>query len=262
MKTEILMGLSKLDVKNDDHWTSNGSPRMDVVQQLVGNDTLTRKMVTDAAPQFSRENPDLPGFIGDGKGPEADAIHAAAAAEGAKDVKEAGQTVPGETFAETPPEETASAGAETGEVEAQEDEGYILDLSPDVIFRDPIKVQAFIAEMSVIISGMQKEKEQLQAKIVKWSQINEKARNTLQRMQRGRDGDPNQKAIKDYMVTQAKVRAERLERTRKFLEAGVNAREVAQELIHTSRIDQALQARKSQRGSTRPSMPVRGVNAG
>lgn len=56
MKDQILAALQMLDVANDDHWTQDGSPKMSVVVQLVGDETITRKQVIDAAPDFNRAN--------------------------------------------------------------------------------------------------------------------------------------------------------------------------------------------------------------
>lgn len=56
MKDQILAALQMLDVANDDHWTQDGSPKMSVVVQLVGDENITRKQVIDAAPNFNRAN--------------------------------------------------------------------------------------------------------------------------------------------------------------------------------------------------------------
>ncbi len=49
----IHAALQALDPKNDDHWTADGLPRLDVVK------AGTRAAVTAAAPNFSRANPVL-----------------------------------------------------------------------------------------------------------------------------------------------------------------------------------------------------------
>lgn len=54
----IVDALATLDPQNDDHWTSDGLPRMDVLEALCGH-TLTRADVTAAAKGFSRRNPTL-----------------------------------------------------------------------------------------------------------------------------------------------------------------------------------------------------------
>jgi hypothetical protein len=56
----IKEALLKLDPTNDDLWTEDGLPRVDVLSALVGK-ALERKDVTDAAPLFTRANPVVDG---------------------------------------------------------------------------------------------------------------------------------------------------------------------------------------------------------
>lgn len=56
MQDKILIALEELDVKNDDHWTDNGQPRLDVVEQLVG-EKVSRQAINKVAKTFNRENP-------------------------------------------------------------------------------------------------------------------------------------------------------------------------------------------------------------
>lgn len=48
--------LAKLDVENDSHWTADDAPDVKVVQELVGDDTVTRDHIREVAPVFSRKN--------------------------------------------------------------------------------------------------------------------------------------------------------------------------------------------------------------
>lgn len=59
MSMTLEKALASLDPTNADLWTSDGSPKMDVLQGLTGDMTLTRAKVRQAAPAFSRENPTL-----------------------------------------------------------------------------------------------------------------------------------------------------------------------------------------------------------
>lgn len=52
---EIKEALAQLDAFDDDQWTADGLPKLDVVSGMVG-ERVTRQQVTDAAPQFNREN--------------------------------------------------------------------------------------------------------------------------------------------------------------------------------------------------------------
>lgn len=53
--SKITEALSKLDPNNDNHWTSDGLPRIDTVKMLAGNPALTREMITAEVPSFSRQ---------------------------------------------------------------------------------------------------------------------------------------------------------------------------------------------------------------
>ncbi|PIX38129.1 MAG: hypothetical protein COZ56_21320 [Armatimonadetes bacterium CG_4_8_14_3_um_filter_58_9] len=50
---EILEAVMGLSPANDDHWTTDGLPRLDAVENLLGA-SVTRKQVTNAAPDFNR----------------------------------------------------------------------------------------------------------------------------------------------------------------------------------------------------------------
>lgn len=55
-KSTIIEALLKLDPATDEHWTSDGQPKVDVVQTLASDGTITRKNIIDAAPDFTRSN--------------------------------------------------------------------------------------------------------------------------------------------------------------------------------------------------------------
>jgi len=55
---DIKEALGQLDPFNDEQWTDAGVPATKAVSEIVGK-TVSRKEITDAAPKFTRENPDL-----------------------------------------------------------------------------------------------------------------------------------------------------------------------------------------------------------
>lgn len=59
MTAKIIEALQKLDTANDNHWTADGLPRIDTVKMLASDQTLTRDVITAAAPNFSRSNADF-----------------------------------------------------------------------------------------------------------------------------------------------------------------------------------------------------------
>lgn len=50
---EVLEAVHALDPQNDEHWTADGQPRLDAVENMLGGD-VSRKQVTNAAPDFTR----------------------------------------------------------------------------------------------------------------------------------------------------------------------------------------------------------------
>lgn len=50
---DIKAALAKLDPANDEHWTTDGLPRLDAIEALVGA-AVARKDITNAAPEFTR----------------------------------------------------------------------------------------------------------------------------------------------------------------------------------------------------------------
>lgn len=53
---DIIEALTALKSDNDEHWTNNGLPRVDVLKEMTGVDGLTRSVIDEAAPDYTREN--------------------------------------------------------------------------------------------------------------------------------------------------------------------------------------------------------------
>ena len=58
MEQKIRDALENLDVNNDDHWTAEGMPRLDVVKDAVGT-AVSRADITAAAKGFTRKTLNL-----------------------------------------------------------------------------------------------------------------------------------------------------------------------------------------------------------
>ena len=57
MNIELIKGaLAKLDTANNDHWTSDGAPRLEAVNKHLPA-PVTRKDLNELAPSFTRDNP-------------------------------------------------------------------------------------------------------------------------------------------------------------------------------------------------------------
>jgi|GEM_PF-6358505 len=57
MKDKIIEALARLDTANDEHWTTEGLPRLDVMKEIVGG-SVSRSDVTEAVKGFTRNNPE------------------------------------------------------------------------------------------------------------------------------------------------------------------------------------------------------------
>lgn len=54
-EVDITSALEQLNLEDDSQWTSDGLPKIDVMRELTGDKDLTRKQLTEAAPQFTRD---------------------------------------------------------------------------------------------------------------------------------------------------------------------------------------------------------------
>ncbi|MCP5006170.1 MAG: hypothetical protein GY941_19850 [Planctomycetes bacterium] len=54
----LIAALAQMDTANDEQWTADGKPKLEVVAQILGEPT-TRAKIKAAAPDFSRTNPEL-----------------------------------------------------------------------------------------------------------------------------------------------------------------------------------------------------------
>ena len=52
----IAAALEQLDDDNDDHWTQLGLPRVDAIEIIMGDSSVTRQEINVVAPDFSRPN--------------------------------------------------------------------------------------------------------------------------------------------------------------------------------------------------------------
>lgn len=228
----ITLALKKLDPTNDDHWTSDGAPRMDAVHAVAEDESITRKQVTDAWPEFNRE---------------------VAAAQDVEEPKEgnAPEEKPSETEAEKPKEAEASQEGEKQASEEDPKEGEKQASETEhaehrrVVQLD--KVQEEYEALSEEIVELQAQVRALQEKLkVKNHQLTMLA--PLVKTP-GYDHREDQKARMDYIKSQTRNRAER---------AG-SAAEVLSKLnlanVGKSPLDQAM-ARKTQRGTQRPQYPA------
>lgn len=225
----ILKALEQLDPAKDEHWTADGMPRVDVVAGLTGNEAVKRADITQAAPQFTREN--LPNREnGDAK---------------AHDRSEETETRPVD-----PPEVTGEDG---GSKVGSEPNPHDLPPGPNAEqVKGLLDEQAALQEELITAQRAVEEAKRHEA------EVNERANALNRRIDTLEKTDPNFgiRGIKAYLATQHQVRMEKAGRVSKFMD-GMKPGEVREALITKSKLDTAMSGRKPPLGSGRPNFPRR-----
>lgn len=233
----IKEALEKLDPTDDSQWTADGAPLVDLVSKLHGK-VLTRKEITDEAPNFNRES----------------------WAKTLTDLSEAGFSEPSSEEAvdqtateEAVADESDEAAEEVATIETvtlSVDEALALT-SQDFIDQPALcelAIGVFDAQAAALKEGVKKLQEQIEVLLNRSASLQDFQRKLM----------PPQNAIKDYIAGQNKIREQKAARTEAFLANGTNAADLKNALTTKSPIDAALGNRKPEPGTTRPArMPDR-----
>lgn len=221
MNQKILDALLKLDINNDEHWTSDGLPRMDAIEAILGDKGISRQQVTAAKPGFSRA--------------------VAAAAQAAQAQGEQGSTEPAVQTAPAaaqPPSTTEPEGTTSKE----EDELEVDDTDEPAVAeaRHALKeAQKELAELDLARAEVKRLYEEKNAEVDKLTDALEAlvGKETV--------GD----AIQGYLARQRQTLQERADRMNIIRQSGVNLAELGRNL--KAPIDAAM-ARKTGYGGGRP----------
>ena len=211
-KVSLKDALGMLDPKNDYDWTSDGFPRMAAVETLVDDESITRKDVTDADPEFYRHV--------------------------AQERSQAEADASVETEVEKSPRSEAKAERiESGLQTRHKAQTQVQEVNPEEALRTEIQ------EVGKAIEELATE----QADIVKLSDNLKRHQARLQaKTMRQHSPEADTKARMVFIESQNDLRAKRHEKGRKIMaligKDGMNP---------TSRLDQAMR-RKTARGTRRP----------
>lgn len=119
---KILDAVRQLDVNNDNHWTTDGLPRLDTVRLLAGDGAISREAVETAAPDFKRSSAATYGLQGAG---------AAGNGSGAEGTGMPDQSVRDAATPPTAPSADALRGADNATLLAQASEPGLGNLNAD-----------------------------------------------------------------------------------------------------------------------------------
>jgi hypothetical protein len=246
--------IARLDNTNDEHWTADGLPRIDAIHTLTGDETITRKQVTDAVPGYTRMIASQRASV-----PQPDATPSA--------------TDPSTPASNAPPAPTGAAAPpikkplEPPQVENENDSLQvdappleIVDVlampigdvlaSPGLTDRGLEAINVKVAERLKAKAGIEEELKQLYAK----SQILTRSKVLHDRTLKAQG--KKRTHVQDYLEAQRKSREERAARAQRFIDAGTTAADVAERMRGGSKIDAAMRQRKPTPGSQRPALRV------
>lgn len=243
MKDKILEALSQLDPLNDDHWTTDGAPRMDAIEAIVGDKSITRKDIVNAAPDFNREKASQPPEDDEQSGDQGEAQENQTNGEGSQEQQpnpddEQGKD-PDLEDQEDKDEPQGELEIPTGQTEAEFIQ-WMLTLKANDLesLEETLKEQ-----INQLAQGIEQAKEL----IIKTRRA---VTATRQRIQQIVPGSTNQDAINDFIKAQNAARAAKVARRNEILK-GVKV----DELDPRAPIDAAM-ARKTKRGTQRPVRPI------
>ena len=231
MTNKIVEALLKLDVKNDNHWTADGLPRLDTVKMLASDQTLTRDSVAAAAPDFSRTT--ATGYTA----PSAEQQAPQAQGQGGSGEQQQSAAPAAPQASQATESDQRADDLDAGQAEQPE-----MESSAGVATDDIATLEAALAEQEELVSKIRAHKVEVDKAFEEARAKEDELRVKLEeaRPQRSTGND-----IQDYLAAQRKNLEARAARQQMIRESGINLKELASNL--KAPID-AARARRNTRG--------------
>ncbi len=200
MSTAIQQALSQLDPNNDNHWTQDGSPRIETVKFLSGDPSITREVIASEFPNFNR---------------------AAAAASATETPAQAQEETPA-VVTETAPEVVAQAEAPLLDAEA---DNKVEELEPEF---DNLEVDDLNAtSIETLERTLTSVQNQISVRTAERTEIQHKLDALIQKeaeidelLYRAKGKNPSNNAVIEYLAAQTKHEAEKAETLKQLKESG------------------------------------------
>lgn len=217
MSDQIKAALAKLDPQNDNHWTTEGLPRIDTVKFLGGLSNVTREDINAAVPGFIRES----------------ALQAAIGAGASQGTEQAAQTAP----VAAAPAGAGDTGAGNGEVHTEAAPGAGGDTGATAL-NDTLEAQLRFAQEQVA---------EIEAATVQFNAEVAKRRKYLDELteayERANPPPTTSDTIRGYLDAQLQQLAERGKRVEALKASGFNLKELTK-LVSPSPLDVKLKSTK------------------
>lgn len=237
---QILAALRQLDPSNDNHWTAEGSPRLDTVKLLAGGAAVSRDQLAAAAPGYSRATA--------GAYWQATQPPAAAPTQAPPAPTSTQPTTP--AASEPPGPDSVAAGGNDGQgqqpsADAGAGAGADAQAEPDPVS----KLEAYHAEGLKFLASLRKERGELDAEIKKTEEALDRV---VQEIDKARQAaGVGGSVFVDYLRAQQAVRDQRAARVEAM--KGVDLKSV---LPTKAKIDEIFKRRQGH-GERRPAFPRR-----
>lgn len=232
MSDNIRKALEQLDTDNDAHWTADGLPRMDVVEELSGKKGLTRAKVTEAQPGFSR-----PAAI--------------AAAQAGDNVPDPGATQGGNepwaTNGPQGPQETKTPSDDSQENPPADDTEEQNNPEEEPSGQPASELRQKFEAAKKALLELEEERNNIQRN---YDKARQEYDHLLLELEKSEPVETTGNAIQGYLRRQRRLLEERGERMKLIKESGVNLKDLTRGL--KAPIDSAM-SRKNSRGTQRPS---------
>lgn len=234
MTNKIVEALLKLDVKNDNHWTADGLPRLDTVKMLASDQTLTRDSVAAAAPGFSRTT--ATGYTA----PSAEQQAPQAQGQGGSGEQQSAAPAAPQTAPQA--SQATESDQRADDLDAGQAEQPKMEVSAGVATDDIAALEVALAEQEELVSKIRAHKVEVDKAFEEARAKEDELRVKLEeaRPQRSTGND-----IQDYLAAQRKNLEARAARQQMIRESGINLKELASNL--KAPID-AARARRNTRG--------------
>jgi len=251
---DIKQALQYLDPNDDAQWTTEGLPRLEAVAALVGK-PVRRQEVTDASPQFNRAMAGNEGLKEDGvgEGPAAASTqHVDAGSVDAGEAQQANSVAPAAVSPASPPQQPPPPSIPEGE--------SVLERPAREILGSRELTERALQELGEKIRVASEKKKLVDEEVRKLNEQNAILTMHMDRMTKADHGRTG-RDISAYLETQKKVREDRAKRAQAFIAQGTTAKDVADQLRVTSKLD-AVMTRKTGLGNVRPAVrPLSGAPA-
>lgn len=254
MSDKIKEALQKLDASNENHWTQDGSPRLETVKFNNGGEAVSREEIEAAFPGFNKstaaaywltyQQPASGAPQGtEGTAPEQGSGDPAATPPAAP---QAGDSQPPSVEGAAPaPEPGAGAGDPPAETEQPEVGSG--DDDDDADEDEVAALEASFQEIQEHLTGLRGQVDDLNLGIDRVAQIEQKVHNAIQRAKRERGDHKPATHIQQYLASQKARAVERGHARKALVESGVSLKELAK-LTGKSPLDQSMARPTARRG--------------